>query len=622
MKNSVLTIILMSIAMSSFSQRFRTMPKPVIWAPMTSTSVKTTLPGGQLENPYVSVRHPMDDPSVMMTKYDMQSALSSGSGRIYLHPDGTIGAVAIMSHVNGGAFSDRGTGYNYYNGSAWNTQPVSRIESTRTGWPSYQPFGPSGEIVIAHQTNPAPIKVCKRQVKGTGSWTESEVPNLEGTIPLSYARCVTNGPDHTYIHILAVASEPYNGVDTPLLYIRSLDGGVTWSEWQQLDGMTSAEYPGFRGDIYEWAQPRGDILAFTVGYDWQDQFLMKSTDNGTTWTKTIIWPCPYNFWVGGDSVPWFYCPDGTMGIALDQQGMAHIVFGLQENMGYPDGSKFWAPYTDGVIYWNEYMPSFPEVLDPQTLFESGNYIGWVKDTTVFSPPAGEQLAYYYYISMTSNPGITIDPDNNIFVIWSGVTSLLDPSNFYLRHIFERTAMINPDHNVVWHDSITDLTSDVLQYNWSECMYPDIAANSDDRIYILFQEDELAGCYLWSIMWSGTYAGQGSITENNMIVLSPEKTGLYVGNVDKKELIPSFFVSKNYPNPFSDKTTISINIIKPGNALLEVTNLAGQRLMTMEKTNLSAGNHRFIIDASQLAPGVNFYTIRFNNESITNKMIVE
>jgi hypothetical protein len=45
-------------------------------------------------------------------------------------------------------------------------------------------------------------------------------------------------------------------------------------------------------------------------------------------------------------------------------------------------------------------------------------------------------------------------------------------------------------------------------------------------------------------------------------------------------------------------------------------------MTIEMTNLSAGNHRFIIDGSHLAPGVYFYTIRFNNESITNKMIVE
>jgi hypothetical protein len=621
MKNSILTVVFMSIVILSFSQRFRTTSSPVIWAPVINASVDTALPWNQPEINLVSSRNALDDPAVIMTKYDMQSALSSGSGRIYSYPDGTLGAVAMMSHV-GGSFSDRGTGYNFYNGSSWNAQPVSRIESTRTGWPSYQPFGPAGEIVIAHQTSPAPIKICTRPVKGTGSWTESEIPNLQGTIPMSYARMVTNGPDHTYIHVLAVASEAYNGVESPLLYIRSLDGGATWSEWMQLNGMTSTEYLSFRGDIYEWAQPMGNTIAFTAGYDWQDQFLMKSTDNGTTWTKTIIWPCPYNFWAGGDSVSWFYCPDGTMGIALDQQGMAHIVFGLQENMGYPDGSKFWAPYTDGVIYWNEYMPPFPEVLDPQTLFESGNYIGWVKDTSVFSPPSGVQLAYYYYISMTSNPGISIDSDNNIFVIWSGVTPLLDPSDFYLRHIFERTALINPDHSVSWHDSITDLTSDVLQYNWSECMYPEIAANSDDKIYVLFQEDELAGCYIWSFMWSGTYPGQSTVTENDMIVLTPGKTGLYVGTDDKTDTKTSFSVSANYPNPASDLTTVSIMTVKPGNAILEVTNLAGQKLITMEKNDLLAGTHRFLIDTGHLAHGLYFYTVKLNSEAVTRKMVVD
>ena len=62
--------------------------------------------------------------------------------------------------------------------------------------------------------------------------------------------------------------------------------------------------------------------------------------------------------------------------------------------------------------------------------------------------------------------------------------------------------------------------------------------------------------------------------------------------------------------------------KHGNAVLEVTNLAGQKLITMEKTVPASGNYRFIIDTSKLVPGVYFYTVRFNNESITNKMIVE
>jgi hypothetical protein len=174
---------------------------------------------------------------------------------------------------------------------------------------------------------------------------------------------------------------------------------------------------------------------------------------------------------------------------------------------------------------------------------------------------------------------------------------------------------------MWQDSLTDLTNDFLQYNWTECMYPDIAANSDDNIYVLFQADDLAGSYVKGLNISG-YSGQTSVTENNMIFLSRAKTDLYVGTENMKKPEPSFTVSQNSPNPADDQTTVNINIRKPGNPILEITNLTGQKLISIVKTNFTAGTYSFVIDCSQLDPGVYFYTVKLNNESITNKMIVE
>jgi hypothetical protein len=577
-------------------------------------------------NVYVSNKSVLDDPITMMTKYDLQTNASSGQQRIYLHPDGSLGAVTTMSHEDGGAYNDRGTGYNYFNGSAWNTQPASRVETTRTGWPSYQPFGTGGEIVLAHQAPPNPIKFCTRPAKGTGVWTESTIPIPAGVTTMWWPRMVTNGPDHTYIHVIAVTlpsgngGAAYNGMDGALLYTRSLDGGATWSDWIQPTGITSSEYLAISADDYAWGIPQGNTLVFTCGDSWTDQFIMKSNDNGTTWTKTIIWPCPYNLWAGGDSVSTYWCPDGSSTVALDSYGHAHVAFGLQRASGDLNGGKYWVPYTDGLIYWNEDMPPFPEVLDPQTLYDNGNYIGWVKDTMIFYPPSGVKLAHYYS-SMTSNPGITIDEENHMFVIWAGVTPLLDPDDYYLRHIFERTALIQANHSIFWLDSLTDLTSDFLQYNWTECMYPDIASNSNDKIYVLFQADDLAGSYVKGLNIA-SYSGQTSVTENNMIVLDPSKWELGIWDGQKEKVKPSFFVSQNYPNPVTDLSTVNVNIRKPGNLVMEVTNLMGQKLITVEKKNLTAGNYRFIIEANQLSSGVYFYSVKFNNESITNKMIVE
>jgi hypothetical protein len=299
--------------------------------------------------------------------------------------------------------------------------------------------------------------------------------------------------------------------------------------------------------------------------------------------------------------------------------MAHVAFGMQQASGDIAGNKYWVPYTDGLVYWNEYMPAFPEVLDPQTLEDNGNYIGWVLDTMVFYPPTGVNLAHYYS-SMTSNPEIVIDEDNNLFMVWSGVTPLLDPDNFYLRHIYERTAVINPDHSITWKENLTDLTSDFLQYNWTECMYPSASPNSDDRIYILFQADDLAGSYVKGVNISG-YSGQTSITENNMIVVSPDKNDIGVGTNNKKENHLAFSVSKNYPNPFSGKTVVNVYLQKPGDLSLDVTNVMGQKVMTMPKGFSPAGSSQFEIDGSGLSTGVYFYTIRLGNQSITNKMIV-
>jgi hypothetical protein len=93
---------------------------------------------------------------------------------------------------------------------------------------------------------------------------------------------VTNGTPRTNIHIIAI-TEPvanggtaYLGMDGALLYNRSTDGGSTWLGWQMLPGITSSQYLGLGADAYNWAEPHGDTLAFVVGDNWNDEFIMKS----------------------------------------------------------------------------------------------------------------------------------------------------------------------------------------------------------------------------------------------------------------------------------------------------------------------------------------------------------
>lgn len=558
-------------------------------------------------NQVVSSKATLEDPSIIVTKYDMQSN-ASNQNRLYYYGDGTIGATTQFSHTDN--FGDRGTGYNYFDGTQWGTPPTARVETTKSGWPSYAPFGANGEIFVSHHMT-AGLIVSTRENKGTGAWTQTILPGPAGATDISWPRVVTNGPDHNTIHILCATYVTYQGMENCLLYYRSQDGGQTWDiSAHVFPEISSLDYLSVPADDYVWAEPKGDTLCFMVGDSWMDLFIMKSTDNGDNWTKTTVWPCPYNKWDGGDTTGTFWCPDGASAIALDNSGKAHILTGLMRASGDEAGDKYWVPKTDGMLYWNEDMPAWPEVLDPDQLSADGNLIGWVLDTNVFY--VDNAKIAYYFVSMTGHPSITIDEDNYIYAVWDGVTMLEDVDGFLLRHLFGRGYDVV---NQEWGD-ITDLTSDLL-YTWSECVFPTFSpTSSETRLHLIFQEDEVAGIYQYG---SQGFQGQQSTTDNDIIYMNPVK--YFYNGVNDIPGSASFSVLQNYPNPAGDHTSVAVNLNRAGDLSLKVTNTTGQILYLQDKGRVSPGQYGFSIDCRNWAPGVYFYTVQSGNDVITKKMMV-
>jgi len=567
---------------------------------------------GQLPvNPAANSKSYMEE-VLMTTRYDLQSN-DSPQNRIHLFDDGTIGAVAMLSHMDD--FTDRGTGYNYYDGSSWGPQPSARVESSKSGWSSYAPWGANGEIVVAHHMLDG-LFILTRENKGTGAWNESILVGPVGAVDISWPRVITNGPDNMYIHIICLTYTIYQNLDPyALLYYRSLDGGLTWdTEHRIIPGLTSAEYLGFTSDMYAWAEPKGDTLAFCFGDSWHDLAIMKSTNNGDDWDKIIVWPCPYNLWEGGDTTGKFLAPDGTVSLTLDDEGKAHVVSGVMFADGDDQGNKHWYPFSDGLIYWNEDMPQLPEVLDWDDLYADGTMIGWVLDSNCFY--VDETQMAFYYNSMTSMPYINVDENNHVFVIWSGMTMNTDPDNYMLRHIFARGSS---DGGSSWSTSILDLTRDFL-YSWSECVFPSVSRTSDDDLYLVFQEDDYAGVSLKS--GNTGYQGQVAIGQNFIKYMQPDKDSILVPTGIGQRFEDLIRVSQNYPNPAVGQTTVKVNLAGPGDLSLLVTNLMGQEMMNYSKGYCRENNYNFTIDTRGMAPGVYFYTVIFNNKKVTKKMIVE
>ena len=82
----------------------------------------------------------------------------------------------------------------------------------------------------------------------------------------------------------------------------------------------------------------------------------------------------------------------------------------------------------------------------------------------------------------------------------------------------------------------------------------------------------------------------------------------------------FSVDQNEPNPAFGNTRINYVIPQNGKVNFELRNSLGQVLIYNE-IDRQIGNNTINVDADKLANGIYYYTIEFNNERITRKMIV-
>ncbi len=131
---------------------------------------------------------------------------------------------------------------------------------------------------------------------------------------------------------------------------------------------------------------KNDVVAFVVGDSWCDLFLMKSTDGGETFEKTVIWQHPYPLWQFGTATDTFYCADGSQSLVIDNSGMVHVAFGITRALADAENT-YWYPFVDGIAYWNENMPAFSnnvDALNPSggtgsELIVDYNLIAWTQD---------------------------------------------------------------------------------------------------------------------------------------------------------------------------------------------------------------------------------------------------
>ena len=620
MKKLVLLSLVLSIGLWGFSQErvqtskaLRNISKTAVYESHTDEVVDV----GVASNPYVSnYRDIVGEEIIGKSFYDLQSNTLLGN-RMHVFPDGTIGAVWTRG-MEATAFDDRGTGYNYFNGSAWGPEPTVRIEDVKTGWPSYAPLGINGEIVIAHDY-PNNLVLNTRENKGEGEWNSSVLYGPVGNEAVAWPRVSTSGVDNNIVHLLVNSYDEYEGQDATIFYYQSLDAGASWEiEGEVLEELGPDYYLDLGADQYVWAEPNGGAIAFLVAGAWHDMIMMKSTDNGESWVKTIIWEHPYPFFDFDETITdTFYCVDNSASITLDNDGNAHVAFGINRVLHAEVGTTYNYFYlVDGVGYWNETMPTFSNNIDalaPYTdvpdseMVEDVNLVGWTQDVdgsgTIDFIGTDVWIAYRE-LGVSTMPSIALDTYGTIFLAYASTTETYDNGTNNYKHIWVRKKEAAEN----W-GAFEDLDDGIL-HKFDECIYPQIGQYIDpttQSAYILYQADYEPGLAL---------DDDHSYVENRMIVVDYN-----IGVGINENALPNFSVSQNIPNPAVSNTRIMVKTETTGVVNLSISNLLGQ-VVHQQSVNSNASITTFDVNVSNMDSGLYFYIIEVGNSSVTKKMLVK
>jgi hypothetical protein len=550
------------------------------------------------------------------TWYDFQTNASLNN-RFYRYDDGTMAAVYTMG-FEAAVFPDRGTGYNFYNGVEWGPYATTRIETVKTGWPSYSPFGSDGEIILSHNF-PTNLVYNTRETTGIGDWTENAYLGSTGPPALAWPRMIASGPDMLGIHLLANSYEAYQGMTTAVVYSYSPDGGDTWTiENALLDGMGPGDYMDLGADEYVFAYPRGNTLAFLMASAWHDLFIMKSTDNGDTWEKIVVWEHPYPFFDWNTTIAdTFFCVDNSANIAIDASGKCHVVFGINRVMHLEVGTTYnLFPYVDGIGYWNEDMDPFSNDHDalapPQygyansEMIEDYNYIGWMQDVDGDGViTLTDDIYFYRQLGPSTMPTITVDEQDRVFVVFASTTETYVNEPYNYKHLWARAYA-----NESWGEFM-DLTN-AIAHIFDECIFPVLAHTSDDFIHYIYQTD----------ITPGTGVDDDHAYQENLIYYGQLAKSELIGIPELSQKTNNLSVDQSFPNPCRNAANVRIGLEKAGTVKIEVNNAIGQKMTEIDKGLLQAGSHLVKFDVRGFDAGLYFYTVINGSDRITKSFIVE
>jgi Secretion system C-terminal sorting domain len=564
------------------------------------------------------------------TYYDLQTGVAVAR-RVLRRDDGTL--TAVWTGSSDQAFAQRGSEYAYYDGSSWTCiNPATRLEPIKTGWPCIGMLN-GKEFDMSHDgTN---YRMEEGYSNGIGlcspsDWTFSQSgasePPADGSSthgPIWPRMAIDANNNIVVVNNFDDAAVYLKGVNRPVVYNYSADGGASWSNNNVFPGMDSTRWDFGLQDMYDIDANGGKISA-VAGFLGYDVTLWNSLDGGATWSETIVDSFPYptpifDQWPVDSG---YYTTDGTQSVVIDDAGKTHIAYGvggvIKQNITADSAGEFIFIGVAGLKYWEEGMtapiwvvPDLSNTANPlNPVFDAngdGKYtVG--KQATLDNTGNVNGDTYNRYtvnISLLTEPSVSYDSLGDVFI-----TFMLahDDDTTFDGQTYRNIYLASHQANAAWTDwTFTDITPTVFVEN----AFPTSARKTTDSIRLEYQED----------LEPGTAVNNGDPTVLNNINYIAAANPYWVTGINNVKAIKGIDVQQNFPNPFNKQSVIQIKMDKAATINFKVADVLGK--VVMEKTlNYSGGTHNITINRAQLSSGVYFYTVQAGSEQVTNKMIIE
>jgi len=266
-------------------------------------------------------------------------------------------------------------------------------------------------------------------------------------------------------------------------------------------------------------------------------------------------------------------PDGAVACVYDNAGNLHVAWTNFLAIGDASNNpELFFSIDAPIMYWSA-ATGVVEIVPP------------VSDTTIQKPAN-------HFGNLITQPDISVDANNNPYIVFSQHISEQDDSLLYYQHVY---GVGSPDGGTTWGPPV-----DITPGTRFDASFHSMADLVDDYAHITYFSDPLAGNNL---------RGNHPLIPVAVMYHKFLVADLLVGVKELPGQVPSaYHLAQNYPNPFNPSTIIRYSVPTTSFVTLKVYDVLGREVSTLVNEEQGPRTYSADFDVVNLSNGTYFYKL--------------